>query len=136
MSFKGQRGESMEQSVNPAGGAVQDGPDFEQEGRWKLPNYYETMKSIPLKEWTNGELSDALYRAGVRLIDIANLTKISRFDVSNFVHRRFAKVSKKNRATLLKFFRETGFLPKPVAKHKHRCPICGATHIIKGSSHV
>ncbi len=136
MSFKAQRAESVEQSINPSGGAVQDGPDFEQEGRaGKFPLIFPISTS-PLRKWTPGGLVFAIKDKGLTAEKIAKFNDLQAIDVRHFINKRFNKISRRNKARLLQWFRDAGFLPRPTPKQRHRCPICGATHIIKGSSHV
>lgn len=101
-----------------------------------LVGNFQTEKG-PIPRWTGEALKTAIFEAHVKFKDIAKLNKVSRFDVANFVHKRFTKISRSKRVQLLNWFRQAGFLPQPAPKHRHRCPVCGAIHIMKeGKKHV
>jgi hypothetical protein len=64
---------------------------------------------------------------GVSIGSVARAVKVSKFDVSHFVHGRYNKVSKSNRKKIRLHFISIGFLPVPKRKVP-QCRICGTPY--------
>ena len=128
MSSKARGSAKATREPNNAGPALQECPEIEQERPcWKIPN-----NLTPVSRWTEETLGFAIKKADLTFAIIAQSNRVSRFDVANFVHKRFSKISREKRKRLMIWFQAAGFLPMPKLRVWHVCPDCGAHHIVKG----
>jgi hypothetical protein len=65
---------------------------------------------------------------GIPLSSIARSAGVHKFDISHYLHRRYHKISRKNRKLIRNYFRSQGWLPTPKLQPKHECPICHKMH--------
>ena len=62
--------------------------------------------------------------------NLARHLNINNSNLFNFLAARYHKVGKNTRLLIRDFFRSEGWLPTPVPRPKHECPVCHKVHVI------
>ena len=68
-----------------------------------------------------------------RFKSVRNLARhldINNSHLFNFLAKRYSKIGREKRRLILSFCRSEGWLPTPIPRPKHECPICGKVHVI------
>ena len=75
--------------------------------------------------------TEKIHAAGKSIAGIAKVLGVQAVDVRHCAHGRPRKVGRNRRKSILAYFRSQNWLPTPIPRPRHECPLCHKVHVIK-----